>query len=321
MAISTSRKANLYTSERRRGWSRRTRRHFITGILFISLWVIGFFAFTLYPMVASLYYSFTEYHIKRAPEWIGLGNYTALLRDPLFWKSLSNTAYMVAIGVPLSLLVSFMCALLLNIKIKGQSIYRVVYFLPSIVPTVASTLLWLWILNPNSGLLNTLLGEIGIRGPNWTRDPAWSKPSLILLGLWGVGNTIVIYLSGLQDVPVSLMEAAELDGANGWQRLWSVTIPLVSPITLFNLIIGVIATFQYFAQAYVLSAGISPVGSGLGAPLNSTLFYSVYLYQQGFVYLKMGYASAQAWILFIVIMICTVLLLRSSERWTYYEGG
>jgi len=293
----------------------------LTGLLFISLWIIGFFAFTLYPMVASLYYSFTEYHIKRASEWIGLGNYAALFRDPLFWKSLSNTAYMVAIGVPLSLFVSFVCALLLNIKVRGQSIYRVVYFLPSIVPTVASTLLWLWILNPNSGLLNTLLGEIGIRGPNWTRDPAWSKPALILLGLWGVGNTIIIYLSGLQDVPVSLIEAAELDGANRWQRLWAITIPLVSPITLFNLIIGVIATFQYFAQAYVLSAGVSPVGSGLGAPLNSTLFYSVYLYQQGFVYLKMGYASAQAWILFIVIMICTVLLLRSSERWTYYEGG
>jgi multiple sugar transport system permease protein len=303
------------------GWSRGERRRLLTGLLFISLWIIGFFAFTLYPMVASLYYSFTEYHIKRASEWIGLGNYAALFRDPLFWKSLSNTAYMVAIGVPLSLFVSFVCALLLNIKVRGQSIYRVVYFLPSIVPTVASTLLWLWILNPNSGLLNTLLGEIGIRGPNWTRDPAWSKPALILLGLWGVGNTIIIYLSGLQDVPVSLIEAAELDGANRWQRLWAITIPLVSPITLFNLIIGVIATFQYFAQAYVLSAGVSPVGSGLGAPLNSTLFYSVYLYQQGFVYLKMGYASAQAWILFIVIMICTVLLLRSSERWTYYEGG
>ncbi len=321
MAVRTGEGNIMRTWFRRPRWSRGERRRLLTGLLFISLWIIGFFAFTLYPMVASLYYSFTEYHIKRASEWIGFGNYVALFRDPLFWKSLSNTAYMVAIGVPLSLFVSFVCALLLNIKVRGQSIYRVIYFLPSIVPTVASTLLWLWILNPNSGLLNTLLGEIGIRGPNWTRDPAWSKPALILLGLWGVGNTIIIYLSGLQDVPVSLIEAAELDGANRWQRLWAITIPLVSPITLFNLIIGVIATFQYFAQAYVLSAGVSPVGSGLGAPLNSTLFYSVYLYQQGFVYLKMGYASAQAWILFIVIMICTVLLLRSSERWTYYEGG
>ncbi|GIV76774.1 sugar ABC transporter permease [Litorilinea aerophila] len=302
-------------------WSPRTRRQLWTGLAFISLWICGFFLFNLYPMLASLYYSFTEYHIKQPLVWIGSLNYVNLVRDPLFWRSLYNTGYMVVIGVPLSLIVSFICALLLNIKIPGQSIYRVIYFLPSIVPVVASTLLWLWILNPNSGLLNTLLAEVGIRGPNWTRDPFWAKPSLILLGLWGVGNTIIIYLAGLQDIPQTLMEAAELDGASWWQRLWKITIPLVSPITLFNLIIGVIATFQYFAQAYVLSAGISPVGSGLGAPLNSTLFYSVYLYQQGFVYLKMGYASAQAWILFVIILICTVLLLRSSEHWTYYEGG
>jgi multiple sugar transport system permease protein len=229
---------------------------------------------------------------------------------------------MVVIGVPLGLLVSFICALLLNIKVPGQSIYRVIYFLPSIVPIVASTLLFLWILTPNGGLLNSLLENIGIRGPAWTKDPLWSKPSLILLSLWGVGNTVVIYLAGLQDVPQHLIEASELDGANWWQRLWAVTIPLVSPITLFNLIIGVIATFQYFAQAYVLSAGTTTSRSvPLGAPLQSTLFYSVYLYEQGFVYLKMGYASAQAWILFLIIMACTVALLRSSNTWTYYEGG
>jgi multiple sugar transport system permease protein len=305
-----------------RRWSARTRRQFLTGLAFISIWLVGFFAFTLYPMLASLYYSFTEYHIKAASEWIGLLNYSKLFQDPLFWRSIYNTIYMVVIGVPLGLLVSFICALLLNIKVPGQSIYRVVYFLPSIVPVVASTLLWLWILTPNGGLANSMLEWFGIRGPAWTKDPLWAKPSLILLGLWGVGNTIVIYLAGLQDIPQHLIEAAELDGANWWQRLWAVTIPLISPITLFNLIIGVIATFQYFAQAYVLSAGTSMSQSvPLGAPLQSTLFYSVYLYQQGFVYLKMGYASAQAWILFILIMICTILLLRSSKTWTYYEGG
>jgi len=302
-------------------WTPRTRQRFITGMGFISLWIVGFIVFTLYPMIASLAYSFTEYHIKQPSEWLGILNYTKLIQDPLFWKSLYNTAYMVVFAVPLSLLFSFLCALLLNIKTPGQSIYRVIYFLPSIVPVVASTLLWLWILNPNSGLLNTLLDGIGIRGPNWTKDPFWAKPSLIMLGLWGVGNTIIIYLAGLQDIPDTLVEAAELDGASWWQRLWSITIPLISPITLFNLIIGVIGTFQYFSQAYVLSAGISPVASGLGAPLNSTLFYSVYLYQQGFVYLKMGYASAQAWILFLIILVCTLLLLRSSDTWTYYEGG
>jgi multiple sugar transport system permease protein len=305
-----------------RRWSARTRRQFLTGLAFISIWLVGFFAFTLYPMLASLYYSFTEYHIKAASEWIGLLNYSKLFQDPLFWRSIYNTIYMVVIGVPLGLLVSFICALLLNIKVPGQSIYRVVYFLPSIVPVVASTLLWLWILTPNGGLANSMLEWFGIRGPAWTKDPLWAKPSLILLDLWGVGNTIVIYLAGLQDIPQHLIEAAELDGANWWQRLWAVTIPLISPITLFNLIIGVIATFQYFAQAYVLSAGTSMSQTvPLGAPLQSTLFYSVYLYQQGFVYLKMGYASAQAWILFILIMICTILLLRSSKTWTYYEGG
>ncbi|MCB0125212.1 MAG: sugar ABC transporter permease [Caldilineaceae bacterium] len=301
--------------------STTARRRFLTGMAFISLWMIGFFVFNLYPMAASLYYSFTEYHVKQPLVWIGLQNYLSMVNDNLFWRALYNTIYMVIFSVPLSLLISFICALLLNIKIPGQSIYRVIYYLPSIVPVVASTLLWLWILNPNSGILNTTLAQLGIRGPNWTHDPLWSKPSLIFMGLWGVGNTMVIYLAGLQDIPNTLIEASELDGATWWQRLWRITVPLISPITLFNLIIGVIGTFQYFAQAYVLSADMGSVGSALGAPLNSTLFYSVYLYQQGFVYLKMGYASAQAWVLFVIIMLCTIFLLRSSERWTYYEGG
>lgn len=305
----------------RRGWSKQTRRNLATGLGFISVWMIGFFAFTLYPMLASFYYSFTEHHLRQPNEWIGLANYAGLMRDGLFWRSLYNTAYMVVLGVPVSLIVSFVCALLLNLKVPGQSIYRVIYFLPSIVPVVAATMLWVWILNPISGLLNSMLADIGIRGPNWTGDPLWAKPSLIMLGLWGVGNTIVIYLAGLQDIPRHLLEASELDGASWWQRLWAVTIPLISPITLFNLIIGVIAAFQYFAQAYVLDAAAGPNDTTLGAPLNSTLFYSIYLYQQAFIYLKMGMASAQAWILFVIIMICTIFLIRSSERWTYYEGG
>lgn len=302
-------------------WSPRTRRNLVAGLLFTAPWIVGFFALTLYPMLASLYYSFTEYHVKKPPVWIGLQNYTALGSDKLFWTALYNTSYMVAIAVPLGLLVSFFCAVLLNLKVRGQSIYRVIYFLPSIVPVVASTLLWLWILNPQSGLLNTLLAKVGIEGPNWFRNPAWSKPALIIMGTWGLGSTIMIYLSGLQDVPVSLLEAAELDGANWWQRLVHVTVPMVSPITLFNLIMGVIGMFQYFAQAYVFGTGINTtVGVTLGAPLNSTLFYSVYLYHVGFIYFKMGYASAMAWILFLIIMACTLLLLRSSERWTYYAG-
>jgi multiple sugar transport system permease protein len=266
-------------------------------------------------MLASFIYSFSIYHPRAPLEWIWFQNYTDLFKDKLFWQSLYNTLYMVIIGVPLTLLASFFCAVLLNLKVRGQSIYRVIYFLPSIVPTVASTILWLWILNPQVGIMNNLLGLVGINGPNWMTNPAWSKPGLILLGMWGMGGTIVIYLSGLQDVPVSLLEAAELDGASWWQRLWHITVPMVSPITLFNLITGVIAQFQYFAQAYVFR-GFQP----LGYPLNSTLFYSVYLYQNAFLYLKMGYASAMAWVLFIIILVCTLLLLKVSNRFTYYAG-
>ncbi len=302
---------------KRPAWNKRTRLNFWIGMLFIAPWTIGFLAFTVYPMGASLVYSFSEYHMRAPLQWIGLANYANLFQDKLFYTALVNTTYMVVVGVPLTLLLSFMCAIVLNIKVPGQSIYRVIYYLPSIVPTIASTMLWLWILNPNSGLMNMFLGAFGIEGPNWLKDPLWAKPSLILLSLWGMGGTIIIYLSGLQDVPVSLIEAAELDGANWWQRLLNITVPMVSPITLFNLITGVIGMFQYFAQAYVF--GNSTAGA-IGSPLNSTLFYSVYLYQTGFQFLKMGYASAMAWILFFVILGCTILLLKVSNRFTYYSG-
>ncbi len=300
-------------------WSKRTRQNFWLGILFLMPWFIGFILFTFYPMAASFVYSFSEYHSRKPLVWVGLENYQTMFSDKLFWISLWNTLYMVVLAIPITLFASFLCAVLLNLKVRGQSFYRVMYFLPSIVPTVASTLLWLWILNPQSGVMNTLLGYFGIQGPNWLNDPNWSKPSLILLGMWGMGGTIIIYLSGLQDVSVSLLEAAELDGANWFQRLRYITIPMVSPITLFNLITGMIGMFQYFAQAYIFR-GSGGSGTPLGAPLNSTLFYSVYLYQAGFQYLKIGYASAMAWILFLIILVCTILMLKVSEKFTYYAG-
>lgn len=306
--------------KRGRFWSTGTRRNFLKGMAFISPWIIGFLAFTLYPMVMSLYYSFTEYHIRKPMVWVGVGNYQRLINDPLFVKALANTVYMVVFGLCFTLLISFFCAVLLNLKVKGQSIYRVIYFLPSIVPTVASSILFLWILNPNTGILNALLKNLGIHGPDWFNDPSWSKPALILLGLWGMGQSIMIYLSGLQDVPVQLLEAAELDGASWWQRLRHITFPLISPVTLFLMIMGVIGMFQYFAQAYVFASGTSQTGSALlGKPLNSTLFYSVYLYYIGFQKWEMGYASALAWVLFAIILVCTVILLRWSNRWTYYS--
>lgn len=304
----------------RQRWSARARRNFITGVLFISPWILGFLIFTLYPMVSSLYTSFTEHHIRTPSKWIGLANYTNLFQDRRFWTALRNTSYMVVVAVPLMLLCSFVCAVLLNMKLRGQSIYRLIYYLPSIVPIVASSMLWMWLFNTNNGLLNVILGYVGIKGPSWLTDPSWAKPALIVMGLWGMGNTIVIYLSGLQDVPISLLEAAELDGASWLQRLRFVTVPMVSPITLFNLILGVIGMFQYFTQAYIFSSVQAGTSEGLGTPLDSTLFYSVYLYDRAFGKLKFGYASAMAWILFIVILICTLLLLRVSERWTYYEA-
>lgn len=300
--------------------SRLEKRNTLLGMLFISPWIIGFIAFTLYPMVMSLFYSFTEYHARRASEWVGFQNYISMFQDHLYWTSLGNTLYMVVISVPVLLFFSFICAVLLNLKIKGQSLYRVIYFLPSIVPTVASTLLWLWMLNPQTGIVNSALDLFGINGPNWFQDPYWSKPALILLGLWGVGGTIIIYLSGLQDVPTTLLEAAELDGANWFQRLRHITLPMVSPITLFNLITGVIAMFQYFSQAYVFGAAASTSENALGAPLSSTLFYSVYLYQRGISYLDIGVASAMAWVLFFIILGCTYLLLKVSDKFTYYAG-
>ncbi len=303
-------------------WGRRTRRSFVLGMLFISPWIIGFGVFMLYPMLASLVYSFSEYTFRQPLQWVGLQNYFALVQDKYFWIALGNTAYMVVLGVPLILAFSFLCALALNIKVPGQSIYRVIYYIPSIVPMIAGTLLWIWMLNPRYGLINNLLSGLGIDGPNWIRDPLWSKPALLLLALWGTGNVIIIYLSGLQDVPRHIIEAANLDGANWWHTLRHVTIPMVSPITLYNLITLTIGMFQYFAQAYVF-ARISGQGASttsvIGQPLNSTLFYSVYLYQNAFQFFKMGYASAMAWILFLVILTFTIVLLKISDRFTFYS--
>jgi multiple sugar transport system permease protein len=318
MAIKTAAQAQAPARARRK-MSRQTRRGLITGLLFISPWVLGFLIFTLYPMAISLVYSFSEVKFNKPLKFIGLANYIGLFNDPRFWRSLGNTGYIVGIAVPLSLLASFICALLLNIRVKGQAFYRVIYYLPAIVPAVASTLLWYWLLRADDGLVNHLLGLIGIQGPLWINSPQWSKPSLVLLGLWGLGGTMVIYLAGLQDVPQSLYESAELDGAGWLLRLWHITIPLISSITLFNLVIGVIDAFQYFSQAYVV--GRLATANSLGAPQDSTLFYALLLYDKLVNKFQIGQASAMAWILFVIILFCTLIILRSSKRWTYYEDA
>ena len=283
------------------------------GLAFTSPFIVGFFVFTLYPLLASFYYSFTQYSILTPSRWIGLANYSNLFtRDDLFWTSLGNTLYFVSLSVPLGLLTSFGLALALNARVRGISIYRTIFFLPTLVPSVALSVLWLWIFNPQYGLLNQILSWVSLPPLGWLTDVNQAKPALILMSLWGVGGTVVIFLAGLQDVPSQLYEAADIDGANGPQKVFYITLPMMTPVILFNLITGIIAGFQYFTQAYIMTNG---------GPINATLFYSLYLYRNGFQYIKMGYASAMAWIMFLIIFACTLLVFRVSRGLVYYGGA
>lgn len=296
----------------RRRSRKRVRHNRIVGYLFISPWIIGFLAFALYPFIASLYYSFTSYDILTPPRWIGLHNYQAMTQDPLFWGSLYNTVFFTVISVPLSTVVSIAIAMLLNMKVRGLTIYRTIFYLPSVVPLVASSILWLWLFNPSFGLLDSFLRLVGLPAPGWLYSEAWVKPALILMGLWSIGAAIVIYLAGLQGVPQELYEAASLEGANSWQRTWHVTLPMISPVILFNVTLGLIGSFQYFTQAYVMTQG---------GPNNASLFFALYLYQQAFQYLHLGYGAAMAWLLFVLILLVTLGIFKSSAKWVYYGGA
>lgn len=289
------------------------RQNLRSGLFFCSPAILGLLAFTLYPVVSSLYYSFCNYPMLKPPVWVGLANYRTLFADPVFYTALYNTAYYAILATPLGMLVAFLLALLLNQKVKGMAIFRTMFFVPSIVPMVAGSVLWLWLLNPQYGLINAVLGVFGIQGPGWMSDPAWSKPALIVMSTWGVGGWMLIYLAGLQDVPQDLYEAAEIDGANVWQRVWNITVPFMSPHLFFTLVMGFIGAMQYFTQAYVMT-------NGQGGPVDSTRFFSLYLFQNAFQYWKMGYACAMAWILFVVILAFTLLLFKTSARYVYYGG-
>ena len=272
-----------------------------------------------YPIVASLVYSFCRYSVLRPPKFVGVGNYTHLAHDELFWKSLLNTGYYGIVAVPMGIVVALGLAILLNTRLKGLALYRTFFYVPSIVPMVASSVLWLWLFNPQSGAINAVLRpmlqflHLG-EPPGWLADPAWSKPAIILWSVWGVGGAVVIYLAGLQDVPQELYEAAEVDGASAWHRLWKITVPFMSPHLLFTFIMGLIGAFQFFTPAYVMT-------NGQGGPVDSTLFYSLYLFQVAFFDFKMGYACAMAWILFLLILAATVLIFRTSARHVYYAAG
>jgi multiple sugar transport system permease protein len=293
--------------------SPRDRRRLMTGLLFISPWILGFLAFRVYPFLASLYYSFTFYPVLQDPKWIGIRNYVNLFDDPRFLTSLWNSSYYAIGAVPLGALFGIFLAMLLNMRVKGLSVFRTIFFLPSITPVVAAAIVWLWMFNPRIGLINYFLSLVGIHGPAWMGDPQWAKPALILMSIWSVGNAVVIYLAALQDVPRELLEAASLDGAKAMQKIRYVTLPMISPVILFNVIVGLIAAFQLFTQVHVMT-------DGQGSPADSTLMMSIYLFQSAFAFFKMGYASAQAWILFLIIVAFTLVLFRVSGRLVYYGG-
>ncbi len=306
--------ANTLTSSgRARRLSPQQRRSILVGLSFISPWIIGFLAFQVYPLFASLYYSFTFFPILGTPRFIGLANYENLLADPRFLTSLGNTAYYALFAVPLGIIVGILLALLLNTKTRARPVFRTIFYLPSILPVVATAIVWQWMFNPRAGIINYLLNAIGINGPGWLGSPEWAKPALIIMSLWGVGSAVLIYLAALQDVPRELVEAAQLDGAGRVQQFWNVTIPMISPVILFNLITGLIGASQYFTQAYVMTGGS-------GRPADSTLMMSIYLWQTAFNYFKIGYASAQAWVLFVIILVLTLLFFRLSGRFVYYSG-
>ncbi len=292
---------------------RLRRRKAIEGYLLIAPWLIGFLAFTAGPLLASLYYSFTDYNVIQPPHWIALGNYVTLFsRDPLFWLSLVNTAYYVFLSVPLSMVCGLAVALMLNQRLPGLAVLRSIYYLPSVMPAVATSVLWLWLLDPNTGIINSVLRLIGINGPGWLADPNWAKPALVLMSLWGFGTAMIIYLAGLQNIPGELYEAAMLDGAGPWQTFWSITLPMLSPVILFNLIIGTINSFQVFTAAFVMTGG---------GPVNATRFYVLYLFNQAFGYFHMGIAAAMAWFLFLIVVLVAYLQFRLIGSRVYYEGS
>jgi multiple sugar transport system permease protein len=298
----------------RKPMSRMRRKEAIAGLVFVLPWIISLLVFTAYPVLASFYYSFTQYSIVQAPKWVGLENYvTMFTADPAFPISVYNSAYYAFLAVPLGLMSSLGLALLLNMRVRFIGGYRTLFYLASLTPPVAATIIFVIMFQPQGGLINAMLSFFGIKGPAWFSDPNWSKPGLIILSLWGVGASSLIFLAGLKDIPYELIEAASIDGANGWTRFWKITIPLLTPIILYNLVTGIIASFQVFTSAMV-------IGGTTGRPQESLLMYFVHLYRNAFRYFNMGYASALAVVLFIFVLIITVLIFRSTNRWVFYES-
>jgi multiple sugar transport system permease protein len=300
-------------------------REGLTGWLFALPWIIGFLAFTVGPMLFAGYASFTKYNITTAPQWIGLDNYTNLFKDDWFYKSLGNTIWIVLVKVPLVIVASLFIAMLLNINVPGLKFFRAVFYMPNVLSGVAAVFLWLWILSPN-GLVNNTLKIFGLKGPAWWADPNWTKPGLVVMGMWWIGGNILIFLAGLKGIPEQLYEAAAIDGATGWTKFWNITVPLLSPTIFFTVVTGIIGAFQIFTTAFIITSSVTTGSGGTeaqGGPGQSLLFYVLYLYNRAFgktgIGFQMGYASAMAWILFFIIMGVTLFQLWLSRKWVYYE--
>jgi ABC-type sugar transport system permease subunit len=294
-----------------------SRREAAWGAVFVGPWVVGFLLFTLGPMVASLVLSLTDFNLVRpeAVQFVGLDNYARLGSDPLVVQGLVVTAKFALLSVPVTMIASLGVALLVNSpRLIGRSGFRTLFYMPIQIPLVASTLVWIGFLNPETGWLNGLLGLVGIQGPDWTNNASWVYPALTLIGLWGIGNFMLINIAGLQSVPTELYEAARIDGAGPWSMFRRITIPLMSPILLYNLVISLITTFQYFTQAYVLT-------NGRGDPNNATLFINLDLFREAFVNNHMGYAAAIGWLLFVIVLILTLVLFAVARKRVYYAGG
>jgi len=298
---------------------KRKTNQYVWFYIMIGPAIFGFFIFTLGPMITSLYLSFTKYDVVNPPQWIGLNNYIYLIKmDPAFWTSIKVTLIFAAVQVPLMLITALSTALLLNNKVKFLGIFRTIYFLPSLLPATASGVLWVWIFNPNFGLLNKMLAIAGVNGPAWTLSTTWALPALILMGLWGFGGEMIIFLAGLQDIPEVLYEAADIDGASSLSKFKHITFPMITPVFFFNLVMGVIGAMKVFDQAYVFGA---TGGAGPGGPARATLFYVLNLYQKSFTYFHMGLGSAMAWLLFVMIIGLTYINFKLAKKWVHYGGN
>jgi len=311
--------------ERGKGMKGRnaTQRDFINGLLFSSPWILGFLAFSVYPLISSLYYSLTKFNAVTAPQWVGLDNFKDIFSDPLVWKSLGNTLFMAFVSTPINLFVALLLASIVCADFKGRGFVRTAFFLPSVIPMVAATMVWIWMFDPTYGYINNVLSWFGISGPAWLMDAHYTKWALVLMGTWNTGTMMLVCMSALQSVPKSYYESAEIDGAGKVSRFFYITVPCIAHVLVYQAILSTINAFQYFQQVYIIitaNAGVKG-GSAAGGPENSILMYPLYVFHNAFTYLKMGKASAMAWLLFVVVAILTVIMTKVTRKATENAGG